>query len=151
MSRFQHHHHHVTPLFYHHVTPILTMYQCHPSTLHVSPPSLFHPYTLECRSSPPIYVDHQLSSMGIYYQGAKIGSVNRRGQGLALDGDLWEIRSNKWKRTLWHSIRMTWNYLYLRIKYTRRAKDRTKHIWLCPCLWLCPTLPTRFNLSLLRM
>ena len=37
--------------------------------------------------------------------------------------DLWEIRSNKWMRILWHSIHMSWKSVDLRIKHTRGTQD----------------------------
>ena len=61
MSRYQHHHYHVTPLLINNANPLITMdhhiYQvtCHHSPLHGSTPSSCHPSSL--------YVDHHLLFM----------------------------------------------------------------------------------------
>ena len=64
------------------------------------------------------------------------------GHRLAIAGNLWEIRSKKWKRILWYSVRISWNSVYLRRKHSRRTQDGPKHLRLRPCLGLCPSLPT---------
>ena len=37
-----------------------------------------------------------------------------------------KIRRMKWKWVPWHSVRLIWNSLDLRMKYTRRTQDRQK-------------------------
>ena len=118
MIRYHHNHHHVTTILCHHVTHFFTMEKLHPSPLHGSPPSSYHPSSLNFISLPPLYIYYQQSSIEITYQGAQIGSKYVRDQRLAIASDLWEIRSNKWKIILWHSVHMTWISTDLCIKFS---------------------------------
>ena len=43
---------------------------------------------------------------------------------------------------LWYSVRISWNSVDLRRKYTRHTQDETKWLRLCPWRWLSPQLPT---------
>ena len=58
-------------------------------------------------------------------------------------GNLWEIistvRNEREVFILWHSVHMSWNYVDLRIKYTRRTQDWQKHLWIGPHIsWPSP-------------
>ena len=46
------------------------------------------------------------------------------------------------KRIIWHSVRLTWNSVDLRRKYTRQAQDGQKRPIQCPRPVLCPRLPS---------
>ena len=90
------------------------------------------PLSYLCRSSRSYYVDHHLSNIVI-----AIGEQYRRGK-----QDLWEIRSKKWMRTIWHSFCMSWDSIYLCRKHTRQTQERRNWIAWCPWPTLRPHLPS---------